>query len=169
VLNRAYLGHRYVEVFNALPSEVSPPGRAPAARSRHCDRRPRVPPPPFTPHATRRAPRRPPQFDAAAAGAIDYDAAQPGGRRRRGSCAGGGSVLSDGTRSPSVQSLSPRSAHGRPADAPPPPPPPRPVVKLAGVPPGVTPRALADWLVPAECLGGTRGLNFCVDLVRGRG
>jgi hypothetical protein len=40
---------------------------------------------------------------------------------------------------------------------------------VRGVPRGVTPRALVDWLAPAQCHGGVRGVHFDLDAVGGRG
>lgn len=138
-LNKAYLGHRYVEIFNALPQEV----------------------------------------DAALAGVIDYDGAQhrDGGRSSSGGgrgavwpmCPGGevGSTSAGGrsrsqSRSPTAQSLLPSLAWSeaqqlqqqqrRDPNC--------PVVRLANVPKGVRPKDVLDWIEPAHCAGGIKGIHY---------
>jgi hypothetical protein len=165
-LNRAFLGPRYVEVFHARPEEVD------AAAAGACSYDADGGPPPHAPLRGR------PASDGGGGGGgirarvLSSSSGGSGGWACQSwpGCAGLGTPPTAGPLAAAAAAASPPPAAapaptwgGAAAD----PYPRRPevVARLVGVPRGLPPTRLAEWLVPARFWGGVRGIHYVLDRV----
>lgn len=148
-LNKAFLGHRYVEVFNASPPEVDAAaaaaggerragGAGGSARGGGPGRAARASAPPALGAAGPRSPAA--QSPSSPLSARSARSEQPPPPLQ----------LPSAAAPPHARSEDERAA---------------PVARLSRVPRGVPPKALAAWLAPARLRGGAKGIHYELDKV----